>query len=94
MDNVVGCLHVHTKSNRNSGEDDHRKARLLLKMVDKSLPALCTLTAGAGIAVDHRGFEAKAFLNRMLQFTLDVPQLGEKDDLIAASRTRNIIQCA
>lgn len=94
MDNVVGCLHVHTESNRNSGEDYHREARLPLKTVDQSLPALCTLAAGAGIAIDYRGFEAEALLNRMLQFTLDVPQLGEKDDLIAAVRTRNVIQRA
>ena len=80
MDNVVGRLHVHTKPNRNSGEDYHRETRLLLETINQALPALRTLAAGAGITIDYSGFEAEAFLNCTLQFTLDVPQLGEKDD--------------
>ncbi|MNT52343.1 hypothetical protein D3C72_1893650 [compost metagenome] len=52
-------------------------------MVDQLLPTIGALTARTGIAIDHSRPKPEMLLDRVLQLPLDIPQLGEDDDLVA-----------
>ncbi|MNR17156.1 hypothetical protein D3C85_1338000 [compost metagenome] len=54
-------------------------------MVDQPLPAIRTLAAGTGIAVDDGCPKPEMLLDRVLQLPLNITQLGKDNDLVAIS---------
>ncbi|MNY45081.1 hypothetical protein D3C86_1801600 [compost metagenome] len=83
MNDVVGRLHVHPKPDGDGRQDDDCETRLLLELVDQPLAAIRALTAGTGITVNDGSAKPEMLLNRVLQLSLNITQLGKDNDLVA-----------